>query len=307
VKLRGGGGGAEGDRQTEQSPAHTGGWAMAYGVDQERRNRDRDVDVLFDVVWPNNLRECDVHPSQVKCTSQPLVAFRPLNDLNKRLLRADLSGAAGGVYTGDSSTAFSTAHLFRSLQLCTSTITTDRLRASAKHAKVLRELPELAGQVSWLIAANIAHHAHHPIGDGEREADRAAAMAHQLRELRHTMRIPSYAGLSGKGRDGSSSQSTGSAATGFGIVPPGSISSAGGGGGGNDWMQTEEWGSYCDWVSRWVEEVLYRGLGQMRHHMDTEQRPLLLTEEQPELTPKNRKKRIGLRAKVEWVHSPDDL
>jgi len=70
------------------------------------------------------------------------------------------------------------------------------------------------------------------------------------------------------------------------------------------WMHTPDWLRYVHWLDKWCEEIFYllgRAVALVSEEEEEEQ-PL---EESPSW--RLRKKRVGLRARVEWVQSPDEV
>ena len=109
----------------------------------------------LDVILPDNSVEKDVNYNNVKYTSAPLFEFKVVSELTKRSLDEDIT-------MNTESCSISTAHLYRSLQLVTSSTTIKRL---STNANVAQDLQILASQLTWLIVHNIYHHSYYPNGN----------------------------------------------------------------------------------------------------------------------------------------------
>jgi hypothetical protein len=209
----------------------------------------------------DDMVECEVHASQVKYTSAPIIQFQSLSDLAKHSV--DDSSTTVTLYHGhpEVSNALSTSHLLRSLQLATSAVTGSRMQNQQLYPQAGQDLSALAGQLAWLVVSNIAHHALAPMG-------KEISMIHQLNDLKRAIRPRDNAHGSGL-----SSVSGGSTSpfvsyldqrdrghatpVGGALTPTSSLM-----GGGNvsaylKWMHTPEWTSYVVFLDKWCEEIFY--------------------------------------------------
>ena len=288
----------------------------ASGGDGASATATAEAAVLFDVVLPDDRVESQVHPAQVRFTSQPLLLYQSTASLSHHDHLPDPSApapasvswdAARGRRSGSAEDALqaaalasgmSTAHLMKTLQFCTSTTTWMRLLQPAADlagvvatttspivagagefaldppgaALIASDLEVLAGQLAWLVVANVAHHALAPLG-------RETSMYHQLLDLRRLLRCKDPAAASGGLLGNSSSldlcQTLGSIGEAGGASTPTSSLLGTPGGVGQQvgaqlgqalqqqWQQGAQWIAYVHWLDKWCEEIFYM-LGQRR-------------------------------------------
>jgi hypothetical protein len=86
------------------------------------------------------------------------------------------------------------------------------------------------------------------------------------------------------------------------LPPPAVRGTSAGGSTADEWVKP-----YCNWIENWCDEVIY-----MLHiaRYDTEeaiQKQQLALSANRELQQSSGKTRVGLRAKIAWVQSPEDL
>eukprot|EP01036_Dinobryon_divergens_P028201 gene28201-37105_t len=290
---------------------------------------------------PSNLLDSYVPVSSVKYTSAPLLTFWSYADLFHNASRNAHQDSDGPCL----STAHLlrclrvTLSPTTALRLCRTYATTsadNKEEASGKNKTNRRgsldenglglglgfagpaqglNLHLLSGQLAFLI--NIAHHAHAPLG-------RESSMIHQLTEVRRLIRMRGDSSLGSGAMSISrvpalfrqSSRLTSPSST---LSHSGNSSAvAGGGGGGGSgptaaitaahpshrWMDGSEWLAYVDWIDKWCDDLIFRLGGATLGQPEATQ-----IMSPPEITTPGgqRKKRMGLRSKVDWVQSPEDL
>mmetsp|Transcript_14638 Transcript_14638/g.20071 ORF Transcript_14638/g.20071 Transcript_14638/m.20071 type:complete len:341 (-) Transcript_14638:189-1211(-) len=266
---------------------------------------------------PNLLLDTHVPIAAIRYTAAPLVSFQSLADLARRSYdtadRADWS--------------LSTAHLLSCLHFTMSLSTAQRLcipqrsqdndhvDAAGKHVKgpagvelgsvgpaQALSLQLLAGQLSWLIVHNISHHAHAPLG-------REQSMIHQLRDVSQSLRrdskqqsilSPQHSQSSSHNpKRGNKSDESSSGNTSNAVDNAVGMS-------GVYWMDGSEWQAFVEWMDRWIEDLIGRLGGNVEVSVPVA--PQLMSPSDLTSPPGSlRKRRMGLRSKIDWVQSPEDL
>lgn len=178
----------------------------------------------------NGLIDKGVEPTQIKYTTDPLLGFKAMNDIVKK----NLDEVDSVPKEKSNNYLCETGYLHMLLHTLTSTETLKRLSVKT-NVHVLTDIKLLAGQMSWLMLSNLAHHALAPLGQ-------ETPMILQLVELRKLVR---FRGPAKTPRSRRKTPDSGDRAS----LLENPTSST-------EWMTSLDWVQYADWIDRSCEEVI---------------------------------------------------